>query len=823
MINSALVINVGTSLKWESTLEPEAGSDLTYRGEVIVDATNLAERSRELRNRDGIVAANIVDVSMSMGDVWGTPQIRPEIEGSSSRELNYIVSGVGHVSSKVRYLNNSSKISETENIEDDLQGRDAMIYEALARVCEEKGLKGPDRIDPGGSSIPSIVEWSIAKGAKNNIDFNASMPASRVEINKVYQHLAYRDNILASYVANIAKILENPFSFASRLYVSVVGPGTRDPEVYNLVRRKYKSGVTYYVGDELFVGDKIYRANTVTTNDTTSGDWTIVSQNNKRVWQTSPALDDRSLIIYDVELKTLQWVDENNEVIHVPRIISLLIEGVDYDQFLKTIPEVPTFLDAYYWYRKSGRIVVSNTSISTYRHIVDTRNATGGLRQEGCNSLSVRSKTGMVLGSIGVGNYKVSILCQSDKHVEIKGCDNLEGATGIEGGVDFTGGYIPSTLNSGDPVSFNISLNKGGWNLYIDYTNLSGVTGGFSVEVTAYPGSELNSGISVVKSRTIPYYFVDENGVNLDNGTIVRSGPIAINATGEQQTYSIRWVSGTGSLHIRRLVFINSNFEESRYSLKYHIEDGGVVIGNGATADFVMNDKDSGVISHDFNVSSGLSNASVVIDWVSGDGLPLNFCQIHLEKINSGINLTPGSYGFNGWRRSCVERSAECLQDAYKKVLERFDETGVVKSYLEGEYWTPVSSGNYYSDLETYSPRFRYIENVENGSLAKGRYYRVVSGSLAYASADYEVGDLFYGVEGEESWTGTATVDQEGAFVLAGPGHVGIPGVVPRGLVYSAGLVTNGLGIKEQNPELVTLLPWMIELGVYAARPDFVN
>lgn len=824
MIESALVINLFSSLKWESSIEPPDGN-LSYPPETIFSSTNLSRRARELRYRDGVVASNAVDVSIKMGDVWSAPQNSIQIQGAYTRTLDYALNGVGYISTKVRYLNNSDKLSGTRRVEDDLQGRDAMVYEALARACRSIGLEGsPPLIDPGLSSIPSIVEWSLASGNSDNVDFNASMAISKDDMNSVYRNLADRDNVIAGYVARLIKIIENPFEFASRIYVAIDGPGTRDPEVYTLVYPRYKPGKNYVPGDEVFSSGKWYSANVVTSNSVTSGDWTEIVNPTRRVWNTIPALSDRSAIIYDTVSKTLQWIGEDSDTIHMPRLISLCIDGVESGQKLRTVVQLPNNLDSYHWYKKSGRVVLLQSSRDDYRIIDDTRNAVNGLRQEKSNSLSVRGKTKISLGEIEVGRYRVSVLCQANTEVVISGGDNLNGISGTEGGFDFSGAYRPSSTQPGISVDFNVPLNNGSWDLYLEYTNLSGTTGGFGVEVLAYPGSVSNSGIVAVKSRTIPYYFVDENGVPLVNGTLVRSGPIAISPTGSDQTYSVRWVNDNGGLfHIRRLIFVNTNFKDSRYSIELSLEDDNLLVGNSGRSEFQLQDKDYGVFTHSVNVSSPLTSSEFVLDWTDGGGIPLIINKIQLQKINNENKVTPDAYGFRGWRRMCLEKAVECLKDSYKKVVDRFIEVGEVKSYTVDGVWTRESSMEWYSCLETYAPRFRFISSIENGCIVNGRYYRVSSGSLVYDGVVYGNGDLFYGVDGIESWSGVATVAQEGSFVIAGPGHVGLSGILPRGTSYESGVVLNDFNSGEQSPELVTIMPWMVSIGIYAAREGFVN
>ncbi len=206
--------------------------------------------------------------------------------------------------------------------------------------------------------------------------------------------------------------------------------------------------------------------------------------------------------------------------------------------------------------------------------------------------------------------------------------------------------------------------------------------------------------------------------------------------------------------------------------------------------------------------------------------LPLLFEQVQLQKLVS-TTVTPNTSGFEGFRQDMLERALRATQDAYSTNLAQVG-TNFPEFRTFGSIWDVTATGTWMSFMEVYSPRLREIRNV--ASIIIGRQYQVVAtggGFVTYNGTAYVNGQKFFGVSASSSFvvTGTARVDQVGAYTLSRPGDVGKTGLVPAGLEYnqSAGTTIAWYPSYASFPTHQAIQPWMIEQGIYVAKNDFLS
>jgi hypothetical protein len=122
--------------------------------------------------------------------------------------------------------------------------------------------------------------------------------------------------------------------------------------------------------------------------------------------------------------------------------------------------------------------------------------------------------------------------------------------------------------------------------------------------------------------------------------------------------------------------------------------------------------------------------------------------------------------------------------------------------------------------IETYQPRLRNISRVT--SIQEGRQYKVVGGYAVYGSGTFTDGQKFYGNSTDSTiLVYGGQVDQQGAFILSFPGHIGKPALLPLGLFYDNHNIRQANSTARQSPIITVCQPWMIEAGIYVAHPDF--
>jgi hypothetical protein len=820
-LESTLVLAIRDSIRWESALDaPTTGTLTPLNPAAPFNALDYQQRDRELANRDLIVGAAIVDTSVQISDVYNYPALKPQFEGPVVKDLPFQVSEItsNGTLSLVRHVKNSSIPWDASRFTDsDLYGRDALIYEILARACQQAFIDPPiGRIDPTGTIFPDVTAWSLAQAQAIRADINAALPLNRDLFKLPDQNLADRDNILATYVATIAQVLKNPFTKALRIYVKVTGPGTdeREPEVF------------------------------VLTSD----------NGTDRVWQAEPALSDRNRIIYNITNRTLQWVRESVDEVMVPQIYAMTIPGIDFGQLVTTLSEVPELKDAQFWRQKAGQIVPAGEEIhdtGAYLSFTSTDAANGGTMQEDAASLTAPGALTFTLnGSLSSGAYRVNVLTVPSPRVAIAGAQNVSDTSGTLGGATFDAnvasgsiitkqyivvggdgiayngnGYAAGQVFSGVAgattytqisanlstvrqyaVAFQLPLTPGPWTVTIDYTDLSGFSDGFGIKAQ-YVANGANA-VNVIQD-------VVAQPFNGTPGDIVSTSVAGfdVDNTGAF-SFPIYWTYGTGQLHIRRVIFQSDTTKGH-----YQVQTG--FAGSTAIVDVIGTAYQPDVMRFEFQSSGSLVNPVFSFNWVGDSDMPIKLKQVDVQSFGT-FTPTPVSNEFAGWRQECVDRAERVIQQTYIEAVNSFG-TNIPTFRDSGSKWSPTATENWMSFVETAHPRLREMTSIDDTlGIANGRQYEVVSGPVAYGTNSYNIGQRFYGDTTVGTGFSGGAVKQVGALVKSRPGHIGKPALIPYGLTYSGnGTVSAYYDTPQSTPMLVSCVPWMIDQGIYVVQDEF--
>jgi len=819
-LESALVIALRDTIKWESAIVAPASGTLTpVAPSLPFDAVTYQERDRQLAYRDLILGAAVVEVSVQVGDVWNYSVLKPTLQGPAPFALPFVGTEAGTLSSQLRHVTNVSIPYDAARYADaDLYGRDSLVYEILARACANTFINPSiPQIDTTGTVIPSTSIWSLGQGTPMQADINTVLPLNRELFKNPDRNLADRDNQMAGYVARLAQALQNPFASALRLYVQIDAFGTvqREPDIYAL---------TYDDGTH-------------------------------RVFQTEPALPGANQIIYNTAASTLQWIRERVDEVHVPQIYAMVIPGIEFGQTIETLAEIPDRQDAQYWRGKAGQLEPVGVQLSdTDAYLTTTNNdaVDGGYMQYGSVSLTVPgAMTFTMSGSLPPGDYRVSVLGKPNNRVEIAGAQNLSDTSGTLGGatfdIDVASGsvankvylvehgngivyngslYLPGDLLSGTTaaptysqygaatstlrqyaLNFLLALPEGPWTVKLEYTNLTGYTNSFAIK-----GDYSASGAETVPviQDIAPIPFTTTNGNILitlpANMEVANTGPFS---------FPIYWTGGGGQLHVRKLIF-ESAVTTGRYAMT------GTFTGSVAQVDVMGENQVPGVLRWQYHANGSLDGTvPFALNYTENAALPIQIQQVQVQALGA-YNPTPLSQGFQGWRKECLDRSERSIEQGYCRAVSAYG-TDVPSCWADGTNWTPDTSENWMSFVEVYNPRVREIPAIPLDGIRDGFQYEVDTPSIVYAGTAYTTSQKFYGLASAGTVYSGGTVHQVGAFRRSQPGHIGLPALVPRGLYFddTDRLAKAYYDTALATPIIMACQPWMIECGLYVAQEEF--
>lgn len=878
-LESALVIVLRETIPWESALDAPASGTLTQVDPAApINPLDYQYRDRQLAHRDLITAAAIVEVSMEVSDVWNYQTTRPRLQGPAITALpfadsEFLFEGTHPtVTSQVRHVGQTSVPYAAFHAADkDLYARDLIIYEVLARASEEIFSTSPPitTITTQGT-IPSTAIWSLAEGTHAQRDINTAHPLNRDLFKLPDQNLADRDNQLAGYAARVVAALRNPFVAAERLYVRLRGLEEREPEVYVFQRNDWISGDLYQQNEEVFYLDQFYRALFDGFEPPSNALYWLPLGNTpgRREYLMEPTLARRNRIVYDVDAQTLQWSRESTDLLHIPQLFAFSIPSIVDGQVLDTLAQVPEEKDVMFWRLKAGQIVPVGFQQIDVTAVTFTANDSveGGYTQREAASLTVPDTLNILFPGAAVqnGNYRVSVLVEPSPVVEIIGAQNISGTSGTLAGATFQtnvssgniqtgvlyivqGGsgttyngifYRPgdtftglSGVTSHSPLddsqvrqlslAFRLALPRGTWSMRMDYANLAASVTGFGVKMLYSPQGR--SAISILED-TVPLPYMDENGDPLPIGTLVTSQEFGFDiADGNEFTLPITWTSTDGQLHIRQLTFTRTDQVEAFYDMSGTLGIGQGVGSFSAGAHLAVNGKAfmPDVMTFDFtNTGSIAVPINFSLSLTNDTTIPLQVKQVQIQTIGT-YTPTPASESFQGFRQEMIDRVERICQQSFNRAVEAYG-TRIPEFRSTGSVWSQFSTEEWMAFMETKQPRLREIATIAGGNLIPNRQYEVTVGPVTYDSVSYDVGDKFTGVEDETTYTGGGTISQVGCFLRGGPGHIGKPAILPLGLEFDfIGGTVNALeGPTRCCPNIVALMPWMLDIGVYVAGPE---
>ncbi len=173
-LESALVLSLVDSIKWESALGPvdATGVMTSVDPAAPIDVTKYSRRDRELAYRDLINATAILKVSLETETIFNSTPIRPKVQGLTTEIMPDTRGDLGLVNSQVVHVKNSSLPIDALAVDKDLAGRDALLFEVLARACQTFSTPPLTPNDLNGTAIPGVTAWSQAEGLENRFDAN---------------------------------------------------------------------------------------------------------------------------------------------------------------------------------------------------------------------------------------------------------------------------------------------------------------------------------------------------------------------------------------------------------------------------------------------------------------------------------------------------------------------------------------------------------------------------------------------------------------------------------------------------------------------------
>ena len=391
MLQSAYILPLVPRLDWAKAVAP--GPTLgTVAFDAALDVGQYAGRDRELAYRDLLVGAAIAQVALKTSDIWDFRAPRPALPYPAAGALQNaavdLPPTVGFPGT-VDHVDNQSLPVNAAATDQQLYARDLLIYEALQQAAEQLADNPlPADVLPG---LATSDLWALAYGiSQGNVDAGYNLPLAPGLFSSTDQFLAWRDNVLAAYVAATVNNLGNVYAVASRLLVQVAGPNAAEPEVYALVS-----------DDGRF-----------------------------RTWAAQPLVPGRLQLVFDRTTQTLSWAGEDLSDAGGPSPTATSFSSA-FNSTVTVIYDVPGYLDAEYWRQKSARVNVRPWKDRTLFLTALPNNfvTSGGLYQSDSVLLPVAgSATFGVPAQIPASCVRVGLTLQPSTDIDILGFQNLEGS-----------------------------------------------------------------------------------------------------------------------------------------------------------------------------------------------------------------------------------------------------------------------------------------------------------------------------------------------------------------------------------------------------------
>jgi len=601
-LESALIIALKNTLDWSAALpplNPYTGTLTSIDPGMPFDVTQYARRDREFQHRDMVNAAAVAKVAIHSRTVWNGTMIQPVLQGVTQvtdpsgtnitlpLDPSQIGTSFPNSSTAVTYVMNADiPYASVEVTDVDLYNRDLLLYETMARAAAIFSDNPPiTQIDPDGNYIGKTSIWATAQGTNTPMVPNSAQPMNQALFKDPDLYLAERDNQVAAYASRVVQALQNPFEFATRIYVQIVssnGGDAEESETYVLTSNVFVLGNAYAAGDQVLYNNNWYQAVNTTPDIPPTSNWTSIDGPTKLQFMAEPTLDSRNRIVYDRLAKTLQWFRETPGLVHVPQIAGFYIPGILPDQTIETVPFIPEAKDAQFWRQKAARVSFINGTWSNEQTLNPTANSNTSSTyvNGGINALfeSAKAVTLMMPDVLSVnfvnlictpGTYALNCLVRPSPSVDIAGGDNQQSSSDpSDGGTTYA--------SVGDGRNWQVELPAGAWNLSIEFANVSS-------SPTSFFGIMASQGATPILANTLPIYYTDAAGNPLPTGTKILSPPISVQSTGQSYNFAVQWTSGTGQLHITRLRFSQVNSAPT----SHYIMEASWLNGQGTNASIV--------------------------------------------------------------------------------------------------------------------------------------------------------------------------------------------------------------------------------------------
>jgi hypothetical protein len=800
MIESAINLTLPASLDWGKAIRPNSlltAVDITAALDYLdntdkpdgidlnppqVERYNI--RDRELAYRDMVVASKLLQVFLKVTTVWNFKENRPRIPYGVADPLYAATQDVDTVTSKpqsgIVHVNNNAVAADALKTDKHLYERDLVLYQALAKGSFDTfGSDTPidlltgvpiTSLDSPTLNISSV--WSLAEGIESALNVSPSLPMSVDIFKKPDQNLADRDNKLAALISRLIQTLKNPFTSANRLLVKINYPDTtssnyREPETYVLA----------------------------------------VDTGTERIWRSEPALSDRGRLIYNKNNKTLRWIPEDSNLLHIPQEFnsSFTVNGIEATQTVEVLPTTQTATSANFWRQKSKHINFLGTSKKEFKVLTrPTDSGAGFLRlTNGTGAITVANPYSLKFtGTAPAGRYNLLLLAKPASKIEIYGAQTTSTETSDP---ETSGVIFPSAPHQ---VDWTFHLPPGTWNLEIFYTNYSGAI------PSAFPAEIVWDGI-FVSGTSWPF--------NAANGT-VKSQVFVVTATGFDQILSVNWTSSVGDekLLITKLRFskaVNQN-TALRYQILLDHSNGS---GNYDLLDVTTVRDRMDVYCLKYVLQSSTVDPNITLRFLETQALPLTIYQAELQQLSQEVG-TPNADGFEYWRGEMLSRGLRDTQSAYQSYLESF----IIRS---GE----VTANTTYA-VEGGTIKYETLNYVDGNTFvgAESSLYTIVDGTPTVTNASRPIPELrladpvydfIWTADTMDIWVNSLkSYDSKftSAFRLGRPGDLGQPALLPAGLeIKPDGKIKANYGLVGMIPTLQALQPWMLELSCCVAHEDF--
>jgi hypothetical protein len=688
-LSSGTLTSVGLLVPQGGTLT--TGLSYVYEYDAF-DWSTYRDRDFELVGRDHVVAAATVRVSSYLSTIFGCRIDRPiqlavtdTLLPDTSEDRSTPISSDGSVDHVV----SSSVPFDSTATDKDLYARDLLLHEALVRASSVMVHPPVASSDVSGTAVVSIDDtWSLADAT--SIQSGIS-PALRLDVDLFRnpdRAIAYSDNGLGVYVANVEGFLKNPFITAERLVIQVTSTGGTSHE------------------SEVYVHD--VELDTETT----------------RTWVAEPRLDGRLKIVYTLTTGLLRWYPQNSNQIHIPVQQPFAEDGVTIpgpDSNITFVVDTLAKQDSAFFAQKASNVVTANgyANISlfsgAYGASIDQGNLVQAVQITQSNSVRLQSMpTSTTTYSLYVG---LTVIPRS--FFEVLGCQ-LDGLTSTADG----GGLFPAATST--QASYALSVLPGNYQLEIRYTNYGGDTpSDFPVLVT-FEGA-------VITSSPLPF---SDDGY--DDGDVV-TRTYNVLSSGLESNVSVLWegpAATTSQLKILSIRVVSSDTTPISIKLTSTFMETNTVLGT-STCEFngLRNRPDVTILK--FDLSGTITTPSVIVSLDDNTNLTaFAIDQVQCAVVDTTA-LTPNAAGFEGFPMAVLNRAFESVVDSFKAITSYTDPRQLYSGDIY--QWSTTATTSWINQLLTTETRLLSAFRL-GGPLDVGRPCLIPNGLEYIFTANHSSG-----------------------------------------------------------------------------------